>query len=175
LQQGLDTYLDQFKFTKVQINMKKSTTLILLFTLWSMNSFASSNHTLNGTFGCVLSPNFSGFINRVTSGNGSSREANGLFLIKFITGSSTVSFSGVSNTINNFEQKDATVKTYIASNLTHFNYTPNNPVDNMYMWQDTSSSPPFVSYFIMVNSGKTLIGIDAPTVDKNSNIICQAL
>lgn len=155
--------------------MKKASTILILFALWSVNSFAAGNYTLNGTFGCVLSPNFSGFINRVTSGNGSSREANGLFLVKFTAGSSTVSLSGVSNNINNFEQKDATVKTSIASNLSHFNYTPNNPVDNMYMLQDTSSSPPFVSYFIMVNSGKTIISIDAPTVDKNSNMICQAL
>jgi len=153
--------------------MKKASILILF--LLSVNSFAAGSYTLSGTFGCVLSPNFSGFMNRVTSGNGSSREANGLFLIKFTAGSSTVSLSGVSNNINNFEQKDATVKTSIASNLSHFNYTPNNPVDNMYMMQDTSSSPPFVSYFIMVNSGKTIISIDAPTVDKNSNMICQAL
>jgi hypothetical protein len=155
--------------------MKKSTVLVLLCAFWYVNSFASDGYTLSGTFGCVLSPNFSGFINRVTSGNGSSREANGLFLIKFTAGSSTVSLSGVSNNINNFEQKDAIVKTTIATNITHFNYTPNNPVENMYMLQDTSSSPPFVSYFILVNSGKTFIGIDAPTVDKNSNMICQAL
>jgi hypothetical protein len=155
-------------------NQMKKASILILFLL-SVNSFAAGSYTLSGTFGCVLSPNFSGFMNRVTSGNGSSREANGLFLIKFTAGSSTVSLSGVSNNINNFEQKDATVKTSIASNLSHFNYTPNNPVDNMYMMQDTSSSPPFVSYFIMVNSGKTIISIDAPTVDKNSNMICQAL
>lgn len=155
--------------------MKNSTILFLLSFLSTVNSFAASNHTLNGTFGCVFSPNFSGFVNRVTSGSGSSLEANGLFLIKFTAGSSALSLSGVSNNINNFEQKDASVKTTIASNITHFNYTPNSPVENMYMLQDTSSSPPFVSYFIMVNSGKTIIGIDAPTVDKNSNMICQAL
>lgn len=157
------------------LNMNISKFCIILCILLSFNSFAAGSYTLSGTFGCVLSPNFSGFINRVTSGNGSSREANGLFLIKFTAGSSIVSLSGVSNNINNFEQKDAIVKTTIATNITHFNYTPNNPVENMYMLQDTSSSPPFVSYFILVNSGKTFIGIDAPTVDKNSNMICQAL
>ena len=52
---------------------------------------------------------------------------------------------------------------------------PNNPVENMYMVEDTDKSPPFISYFIMVNSGKTLISIDAPAVDKNNNMICQAL
>lgn len=86
-----------------------------------------------------------------------------------------MSISGVSNYINNFEQNNAGVKPISYSNLTHFKYTPNNPVENMYMVEDTDKSPPFISYFIMVNSGKTLISIDAPTVDKNSNMICQAL
>lgn len=140
-----------------------------------MSTFAAGSYTLNGTFGCVSSPNFSGFVNRVTNGTGSSKEGNVLFLMKFTTGSSTVSFSGVSNTINNFEQSNASIKTNTFSNLAHFNYTPNNPVDNMYMLQDTSTTPPFISYFILVNSGKTLIGIDAPTVDKNNNVVCQAL
>jgi len=149
----------------------KKTQIIILFLL-SVNSFAASNHTLNGTFGCVLSPNFSGFVNSVSAGSGSSTEGNGLFLIKFTAVSSTVSFSGVSNKINNFEKSNASVKTNIFSNLTHFNYTPNSPVENMYMMQDTRTSPPFPSYFIMVNSGKTLIGIEAPTVDRNSSMIC---
>jgi hypothetical protein len=153
--------------------MKKVSILILF--LLSVNSFAAGSYTLSGTYGCVSSPNFSGFINRVTNGTGSSNEGNSLILVKFTQGSSTVSFSGVSNTINNFEKSNASVKTNTFSNLTHFNYTPNHPVENMYMFQDTSYSPPFTSYFIMVNSGKTLIGIDAPTADKNSNIICQAL
>ena len=83
--------------------------------------------------------------------------------------------SGVSNYINNFEKSNAGVTSITYSNVTHFNYTPNNPVENMYMVEDTDKSPPFISYFIMVNSGKTLISIDAPTVDKNSNMICQAL
>lgn len=168
-------YLYPFLHSKRSMIKKKSLILASIYTLWSINSFAAGAFTLNGTYGCISSPNFSGFSNRVASGNGSSSDANGLLLIKFTTGSSTISMSGVSNNINNFEQKNATVKTSIVSNLTHFNYTPNNPVDNMYLIQDTSSSPPFISYFIMVNSGKTLIIIDAPTADKNSNTICQAL
>lgn len=152
-----------------------SKSCIFLCVLLSFNSFAAGSFTLSGTYGCVSSPNFSGFINRLTNGTGSSNEGNSLILVKFTQGSSAVSFSGVSNTINNFEKSNASVKTNTFSNLTHFNYTPNNPVENMYMFQDTSYSPPFTTYFIMVNSGKTLIGIDAPTADKNSNIICQAL
>lgn len=148
---------------------------ILISFLFCTNSFAAGAYTLNGSFGCVSSPNFSGFVNRVTNGTGSSKEGNVLVLIKFNTGSSTVNFSGVSNTINDFEKSNASVKTTIFSNVSHFTYTPNNPIDNMYMLQDNSTNPPFISYFILVNSGKTLIGIDAPTVDKNSNIVCQAL
>jgi len=155
--------------------MNKSKILFLVLFLSSVNSFALGSYTLNGTFGCVANPIFAGFVNRVTNGSGSNPDGNGLFLIKFTAGSSMVSMSGVSNTINNFEKNNASVKSNIFSNLTHFNYTPNSPFENMYLMQDTSSSPPFVSYFIMVNSGKTLIGIDAPTVDKNSNIVCQAL
>ena len=155
--------------------MNKLKLIFAVFLFNYVSAFAAGSYTLNGTFGCVLSPNFSGFVNRATNGTGTSLEANGLFLIKFTAGSSTVSFSGVSNKINNFEQKDASVKTTTVSNATHFNYTPNNPVENMYVFQDTSTSPPFVSYFILVNSGKTIIGIDAPTVDKNSNMVCQAL
>lgn len=155
--------------------MKKLAIIIIFYTLLSVKSFAAGSYTLNGTFGCVSSPNFSGFVNRVTNGTGSSREANTLLLVKFTSGSPIVSFSGVSNNIINFEKNDAQIKTNTFSNVNHFNYTPNSPIDNMYMLQDTSSSPPFVSYFILVNSGKTFIGIDAPTVDKNSNIICQAM
>jgi hypothetical protein len=155
--------------------MKKFKTLTLLSALFTLNSFAAGSYTLNGTFGCVSSPNFSGFVNRVTNGTGSSREANTLLLIKFTPGSPIISISGVSNNINNFEKNDAQIKTNIFSNVNHVNYSPNSPVENMYMFQDTSTSPPFISYFILVNSGKTIIGIDAPTMDKNSNIICQAL
>lgn len=155
--------------------MKKSLTLTFLIAFWSVSSFAAGIYTLNGTFGCVSSPNFSGFINRVTNGAGSSNEGNGLFLVKFTSGSPTVSFSGISNTISNFEQSNVAVKTNIFSNVNHFKYTPNSPIENMFMIEDTSTSPPFITYFIMVNSGKTFMGIDAPTVDKNSNIVCQAL
>lgn len=138
-------------------------------------SFAAGNYNLNGTFGCVSNPNFSGFMNRITNGNGSSSAGNSLLLIKFSSGSGVVNMSGVSNNINNFEQKNSNTTTTIVSNITHFNYTPNSPVENMYMLQDTSTSPAFISYFILVNSGRTLIGIDAPTSDKNSNMICQLL
>lgn len=155
--------------------MKKLKYFLILSLFGVPNVFAAGSYTLNGTFGCVSSPNFSGFVNRVTIGNGSSHEGNVLLLMKFTAGASTVSFSGVSNSINNFEQTNASVKTTTFSNLTHFNYTPNSPVENMYMLEDTSTTPPFKSYFILVNSGKTLIGIDAPTVDKNSNMVCQAL
>lgn len=55
------------------------------------------------------------------------------------------------------------------------NYISNSPVQNMYTFQDTSSTPAYTSYFIFVNSGKTMLGLDAPTVDKNNNLICQAL
>jgi hypothetical protein len=152
----------------------KKTQIIILFLL-SVNSFAAGSYTLSGTFGCLASPNFSGFINRVTNGTGSSNDGNGLFLFKFTSGSPTVSLSGVSNTINNFEKSNASVKTNIFSNLTHFNYTPNSPFENMYTLQDTSTSPPSVSYFVFVNSGKTMMSIDSSNPDRNSNTICQAL
>ena len=155
------------------MNKIKYIAFTYLFTC--LSTFAAGSYTLNGTYGCVSSPNFSGFVNRVTNGTGSSKEGNALLILKFNTGSSTVSFSGVSNTINDFEKNTANVKTSTFSNVTHFTYTPNSPIENMYMLQDTSTNPPFISYFILVNSGKTLIGIDAPTVDKNSNFICQAL
>lgn len=148
----------------------------IALSLFSMaDVFAAGSYTLNGTFGCVASPNFSGFNNRLTNGSGSSSAGNFLFFAKFTTGSSVVSMSGVSNNINNYEQRNSSNSTTVVSNINHFNYTPNNPIENMYLLEDTSTTPPFKSYFILVNSGKTLMGIDAPTVDKNSNMVCQAL
>jgi len=138
-------------------------------------SFAQSSYTLSGTYGCLLSPNFSGFVNRVTNGSGSSSSGNSLLLITFTSGSPIVSISGVTNDISNFEKTNATNTANIIQNATHFNYIPNSPVQNMYTFQDTSSTPAYTSYFIFVNSGKTMLGLDAPTVDKNNNLICQAL
>jgi hypothetical protein len=138
-------------------------------------SFSQTTYLVNGTFGCLSSPNFSGFVNRVTKGSGSSNGANTLLLITFTSGSPNVTMSGVNNNINNFEQINATNTAQFTNNATHFYYTPNTPVANMYLLTDTSSTPPFSTYFILVNSGKTLLSIDAPTVDKNNNMVCQAM
>jgi len=147
----------------------------LVLILSGKATFSQTTYSLSGTFGCLSSPNFSGFVNRITKGSGSSSGANTLLLITFTAGSPNVSMSGISNNISNFEQTIATNTTQSVINVTHFYFIPNSPVANMFTLQDTSSTPPFSSYFILVNSGKTMLGLDAPTLDRNSNMVCQAL
>ena len=155
--------------------MKKIILIIasLISLIQSNISFSQTAYSLSGTFGCLSNPNFSGFVNRLSKGSGSSNGANTLLLITFTSGSPNVTLSGDSNNINNFEQIKATNTAQSIINATHFYYTPNTPVANMLT--DTSSTPAFSSYFVLVNAGKTLLGIDAPTVDRNNNMVCQAI
>jgi len=167
----IEKYLNS-KVTVVILSIIIITQLIYLLT---KEVKATSVTTLSGTYGCLYNANFAGFFARTKSDPTSFPIVNSLFTMTFTQGSANVSFRGIVNSVNTDFEGNTAINVPDTSYSGTATYTANSPASNFFKITDTSTETSLDSYFLVVNSGNTLMFLDALTSSRNASGVCQLL
>ena len=167
--------------SKSYLNSKKlivvlSAIIVIQFLFLVMKEVkATSVSTLSGTYGCLYNANFSGFVARAKIDLTTLNLVNSLFTMTFTPGSTTVAYRGITNSVNYLFESNYARNHPDTSYSGTATYTANNPATNFFKITDTSTGVPLDSYFLVVNSGNTIMFLDALTGSRNASGVCQLL
>ncbi len=163
----------------IKLNLKIVLTTIFFFVV--LVGFLNSKNTnaqttggvLTGTFVCLTSSHFAGYITSKTADAGSTG-VNQLFTINFDATNNTAMINGlVGNYVSNFEKTNATTSTIATAESLQVTVIPNSPSPYLYKMVDTSKASNNTYYFGLTNSGNTLLFTSAPTSTSTMHGACQ--
>ena len=155
------------KNSKYKIFVNVVITLLASFFYQGVN--AQSTTLTSGTYGCMMTTNFSGFN---TYQNGHTSHISNIVILTLDTTALTSTVSGVSTSVKNYDTTTAYNDIQIIASNT-LPYEANNPSAGIYKITDPSSTLNGVRYFIPVNSGNTLLLVRTPTSQPIENGVCH--
>ena len=128
---------------------------------------------LSGTFVCLTSSHFAGYIVSKTADTNNSG-INQLFTVSFDATNNTATFMGlVANQVSNFEKTNASTSTIATASSLQATVIPNSPSAYLYKLVDTSQTSNNTYYLGLTNSGNTLLFTGAPNTTSTMHGACQ--
>lgn len=166
---------------EITIKLDLKIVLTTIFFFIALVGFLNSKNTnaqttggvVTGTFVCLSSSHFAGYIASKTADSGSAG-VNQLFTVSFDAANNTATINGlVGNYVNNFEKTNATTSTSATVASLLVTVIPNSPSPYLYKMVDASKASNNTYYFGLTNSGNTLLFTSAPTSTSTMQGACQ--